>query len=59
MLNPAIGKLIQNSKNRYELVLQVAKRARTISEISEQNGEIMIEKPVTLAMNEIAREKHL
>lgn len=59
MLNPAIGKLIQNSKNRYELVLQVAKRARTISEIPEQNGEIMIEKPVTLAMNEIAREKHL
>ena len=59
MLNPAIGKLINNYKNRYELVLEIAKRSRKISEKAENEGEIIIEKPVTLAMNELAREKHL
>ena len=34
MLNPAIGKLINNYKNRYELVLDIAKRERKISEKS-------------------------
>ena len=59
MLNPAIGKLITNYKNRYELVLEIAKRARKISEKAENSEDILIEKPVTLAMNELAKEKHL
>ena len=32
MLNPAIGKLINNSENRYKLVKQIAKEARVISD---------------------------
>ena len=56
MLNPNIGKLIQKSENRYELVLDIAKRARTIAETAEENKEILIEKPVTLAIDEIAAE---
>lgn len=59
MLNPAIGKLISNYKNRYELVLEIAKKARKISEKAENSEDILIEKPVTLAMNELAKEKHL
>ena len=59
MLNPAIGKLINNYKNRYELVLDIAKRARKISEKAEKDQEIIIEKPVTLAMNQLAKEKDL
>lgn len=59
MLNPAIGKLINNYKNRYELVLDIAKRARKISEKAEKEQEIIIEKPVTLAMNQLAKEKDL
>lgn len=59
MLNPAIGKLINNYKNRYELVLDIAKRARKISEKAEKEQEIIIEKPVTLAMNQLAKEKEL
>lgn len=59
MLNPAIGKLINNYKNRYELVLDIAKRARKISEKAEKDEEIIIEKPVTLAMNQLAKEKQL
>ncbi len=56
MLNPAIGKLINDYENRYDLVLDVAQRARKISEKAERDNEIIIEKPVTLAMNELAKE---
>ncbi len=56
MLNPAIGKLINNSENRYKLVKQIAKKARTISDEAEKNGEIIIEKPVSIAINKMAEE---
>ena len=59
MLNPAIGKLINDYENRYDLVLEIAKRAREISEKAEKDNEIIIEKPVTLAMNQLAKEKDL
>lgn len=56
MLNPAIGKLINNCDNRYKLVKQIAKNARAISDEAEQKGEIIIEKPVTIAINKMAEE---
>ncbi|MBE6798697.1 MAG: DNA-directed RNA polymerase subunit omega [Ruminococcaceae bacterium] len=56
MLNPAIGKLIENTDSRYKLVLDIAKKARDIAKEAEDNGEIIIEKPVTLAMNEMAAD---
>ena len=37
MLNPAIGKLINNSENRYKLVKDIAKEARNISAEAEKN----------------------
>ena len=49
MLNPAIGKLIESYENRYKLVIDVAKRAREISDRAEEN-------PITLAINEICEE---
>ncbi len=54
MLNPAIGKLINNTDNRYKLVNQIAQKARNIADDAEQKGEIIIEKPVTIAINEMA-----
>ena len=57
MLNPAIGKLINAYENRYDLVIDVAKRARLISKRAQQNDEILVEKPVTLDMEELAEEK--
>ena len=42
MLNPNIGKLIKNYNNRYRLVIDVAHTARTISEQSEENGEVIL-----------------
>ncbi|MBR2042938.1 MAG: DNA-directed RNA polymerase subunit omega [Clostridia bacterium] len=59
MLNPAIGKLIQNCDNRYSLVLEIAKEARSIADEAIQNEEIVIEKPVSLAINKIACERGL
>lgn len=56
MLNPAIGKLIKNSESRYKLVIDIAKEARDIAKEANDNGEIIIEKPVTLAMNKLAAE---
>ncbi len=56
MLNPAIGELIENYDNRYELVLDVADCARDISRQAEEDGEILIEKTVSLAINKLASE---
>ena len=59
MLNPAIGKLIQNCENRYSLVLDIAKDARAISDEAALKEEIILEKPVSLAINKIANERGL
>ena len=56
MLNPGIGKLIDSYENRYKLVIDVAKRARGISDRAESNNEILIVKPITLAINEMSME---
>ncbi len=53
MLNPAIGKLINNCDNRYKLVNEIAKNARTLADEAEKKGEIIVEKPVTIAINEM------
>ena len=54
MLNPNIGKLIKNSKNRYRLVLDVAHKAREISQKEIESGEISTVKPVSVAIDELA-----
>ena len=57
MLNPAIGELIKEYESRYQLVLDVAKRARRISEEAEAEHQIITEKPVSLAIDQIAEAK--
>ena len=56
MLNPNIGKLIKNSENRYRLVLDIAKTAREISGEAAEKGEIIVEKPVSVAIDKLASE---
>ncbi len=56
MLNPSIGILIQNTDSRYKLVLDVAKKAREIAKEAQDNNQIITEKPVTLAMDEMSAE---
>ena len=57
MLNPSIGKLITKENNRYRLVLRIAKDARKITDKANEDHEIITEKPVTLAMDKIAKEE--
>ena len=59
MLDPAIGKLIENYENRYRLVVDIAKVAREIAKKAEERGEIIIEKTVSLAIDKLAKEKEL
>lgn len=54
MLYPAMNKLTSVVPNRYKLVNVVARRARQIAEIAEETGEKLTEKPVTIAINEVA-----
>ena len=57
MLYPAMNKLTAHGPNRYLLVNVVARRARQIAQEAENAGEKMIEKPVTLAIHEVAEGK--
>ena len=57
MIYPAMGKLNSYIPNRYMLVNVVARRARQISESAEEIGEPLDEKPVTLAIQEVADGK--
>ncbi|MDL2287798.1 DNA-directed RNA polymerase subunit omega [Oscillospiraceae bacterium OttesenSCG-928-F05] len=54
MLYPSISNLLQNIDNQYLLVNIVARRAREIADELEQQGERAEEKPVKLAINEVA-----
>ena len=57
MLYPAMNKLTSYVPNRDMLVSVVARRARQIAENAEEIGEHLDEKPVTLAINEVAEGK--
>ena len=57
MLYPAINKLTEHISNRYMMVNVVARRARQIAEEAEMNEEHLSEKPVTMAIHEIAEGK--
>ena len=57
MLYPAMNKLTSYVPNRYMLVNVVARRARQIAENAEEIGEHLDEKPVTMAINEVAEGK--
>lgn len=57
MLYPAMSKLNAHVPNRYMLVNVVARRARQIAEDAEETGEHLDEKPVTLAIHEVADGK--
>ena len=57
MLYPAMNQLTSQVPNRYMLVNVVARRARQIAEAAEEVGERLEEKPVTLAIHEVADGK--
>ena len=54
MLYPPVADLLKTIESRYLLVNLVAHRARQIAAEAEATGEHLTEKPVTLAINEVA-----
>ena len=57
MLYPAMSKLNSHVPNRYMLVNVVARRARQIADDADEAGIQLDEKPVTLAIHEVADGK--
>ena len=57
MLYPAMNKLKSHIPNRYMLVNVVALRARQIADDAEEAGVQLDEKPVALAIHEVADGK--
>jgi len=53
MLNPDLRGVLTNHISRYSLVTATAKRAREISQKIDDDKAIVIEKPVSLALEEI------
>ena len=59
MLYPAMNKLTEYIPNRYMMVNVVARRARQIAAEAEVTGEPLPEKPVTMAIGEVAEGKYV
>ena len=57
MLYPPMSDLLKSVDSRYLLVNVVARRARQISIEAEQEGYALEQKPVTLAIREVADGK--
>ena len=57
MLYPPMSELLKYVDSRYLLVNVVARRARQLSIEAEQEGYALDEKPVTLAIREVANGK--
>lgn len=59
MFNPDLSGVLKNHLSRYSLVTATAKRAREIAEEAEINEEIITEKPVSLALEEILNGEYI
>jgi len=57
MLYPSMSKLKTHIPNRYMLVNVVALRARQIAQDAEDTGTKLSEKPVSMAIDEVAQGK--
>lgn len=57
LLYPSVDALNDEVPNRYLLVNVVARKAREIADEAESLGESLDDKPVTLAINEVADGK--
>ncbi len=52
MLNPRDIENLKGKNSRYAVVIGIAKRARDIAQEAEDNNVILIEKPVSMAIND-------
>ena len=52
MLKPPEKPILKPGESYYSLVMAVAKRAREITEEAEEHHEVLVEKPVQIAVEE-------
>ena len=57
MLYPPMNELLEQVPSRYMLVNVVAQRARQIANEAEENQTVLEDKPVSLAIREVAEGK--
>ncbi|WP_101697800.1 DNA-directed RNA polymerase subunit omega [Clostridium minihomine] len=58
MLRPSPEAFSTPNLSQYSIVVAVAKRAREIADEAEKAGEILIEKPVDLAVRDFIQHKY-
>ena len=58
MHRPSVPELLKPGQSYYSLVVAVAKRAREIAQEADENGTILIEKPVKLAVDDFAKGRY-
>lgn len=58
MMNPDLRLLLKGDISRYSLVTAVAKRARDIVTEAQEQKEIIEEKPISIAIDELLSDKY-
>ena len=58
MHRPSVPELLKPGQSYYSLVVAVAKRARELAQQADENGDILLEKPVKLAVDDFAKGKY-
>ena len=58
MFKFALEDILNEEDNYYSLVVAVAKRARDIVQDANDNGETIVEKPLSLAIDDFAEERY-
>ena len=53
MLYPPMGDLVDKTGSRYQLVNLVARRARNIAANAQETGDVLNDKPVSIAIDEV------
>lgn len=59
MLKPSANIIKTPHNSRYSLVIAVAKRARQIAEKAEEEGQVLIDKPVDMAVQDFVQGKYV
>lgn len=58
MINIDLKPLLKGGISRYSLVVAVAKRSREIADEAKEEGEIITEKPVSLAVDDFLNDRY-
>ena len=58
MINIDLKPLLKGGISRYSLVVAVAKRSREIADEAKEDGEILVEKPVSLAVDDFLNDRY-